>query len=346
MSKKQLEDRINRLIDLYYRTGINLLEQIRSMADSPTRRRREQMLIQIDSILNELTAQAGQQQADILAMAYKLGVAENVAALQRQGVTAINESLQPLIHQEAVQAIMDESFVSILEASDNMAVDAKQRIEDVVRAANESSLVEGLSRRQATMNAIMELTQRQITGIVTASGARVPVDKYMANVIQFHQRKAHVTGSENIAIQNGYDLMYVNYVGITCEICARLQGRVYSISGQDKRFPPLTRRPPYHGHCIHSMTAWVEDAYPAAEVQSMIEKSNYENDNRSKANIQRYEERQQKVSFKNETRKQWLRYKARMPELPDLKTFASQKARNTAKYREWQEDFRKIGMLL
>src|SRR5690606_8572580 len=154
--------------------------------------------------------------------------------------------VQSLIHHRAVQAIMDESFYSILEATDNMSQDIKDRIQQLVQRANQRSLVQGVSRRQATKDAIAELSQEQIRGIVTRNGARVPVDKYMAGVVQFHQRKAHVTGQENMITQNGYDLVYVNRVGITCEFCAVYQGRVYSISGSDPRFPKLEVRPPYH----------------------------------------------------------------------------------------------------
>lgn len=341
--KQQLEEQINRLIELYYRTGLNLLDQLRTLEEGANKRRIEQLVQQIDSIINSLTGQAASEYAAILATAYKMGVAEMSQSLLSQGIKEVNRSIQSLIHQRAVQAIMDESFYSILEASDFMSQDVKQRIEGVVRKANQRSLLEGVSRRQATKDAIAELTDRQITGIITKNGARVPADKYMAGVVQYHQRKAHVMGAENIATQNGFDLVYVNYVGITCEYCAVYQGRVYSISGEDKRFPKLEQRPPYHSHCVHSFSAWIEDAHSQEQVEKMVKDSNRPfTDNRTQRNIKRYNELQREKSFKNETRKQWIRYKAVLPDdVPDLRTFASQKARGTKKYQELQELFRK-----
>lgn len=103
-------------------------------------------------------------------------------------------------------------------------------------------------------------------------------------------------------------------------------------------------RPPYHGHCVHNATPWVERYHDEDEIEKAINDSNRPfTDNRTELNIRKYEQLQQEKSRQNETRNQWIRYKSRMPDMPDLKTFASQKARNTKKYNEWQEDYRKIG---
>lgn len=343
MSNKLIADSVDHLIQAYYDSGLRLIELIRSLDQGISKRRKEQILLQVDAIINQLTQNAANSTAQLLALTYKQGVLEAVTSMSTQGLQEINASLQPLIHQQAVQAIMDESFYNILEASNNMSNDVKKRIEGVVRNANQRSLVEGVSRKQATKNAIAELTQNQITGIVTANGSRVPIDKYMKGVIQYNQRKAHVVGTENTITQNGIDLLYVNYVGITCEYCAQYQGRVYSISGKDPRFPKLEKRPPYHAHCVHSVSAFVEEYQQTDEVDRMLEVSNQPfKDTRTKANIARYENRQRLTSRKNATMKQWIRYKAVLPDTPDLKQFASQKTRNTKPFQELQADYRKV----
>lgn len=336
-----------KLISLYTRSGERLLELIRSLeSGSYSRRRKEKLLQQIDEILAGLTDGASQSMAVLLAEAYKEGVGEAADSMRAQRVPEdqINTALEPLIHQQAVQAIMDDSFMRILEATDNMSQDAKWRIEEAVRTATERMLTEGVSRRQATREAVARLAQQEITGIIASNGARIPADKYMAGVVQYNLRKAHVTGAENTIVQNGLDLVYVNYVGITCEYCAKYQGRVYSISGKDPRFPKLELRPPYHAHCVHSLSAWVEEYQTADEVERMIAASNRPfTDNRTEANIRRYNEIQRDKARKNETRKQWMRYKAVLPnDTPNLRQFASLKARDTKTYRDLQVAYRKV----
>ncbi|MGP0583694.1 phage minor capsid protein [Paenibacillus timonensis] len=336
----------DKLISLYTQAGERLLELIRSLeSGSYSRRRKEKLLQQIDEILAGLTDGAALSMSELLAEAYKEGVDEAADSMRAQGLPdeQINTVLEPVIHQQALQAIMDDSFFRILEATDNMSQDAKRRVEDAVRAATERMLTEGVNRRQVTKEAVARLTQQEITGIIASNGARIPADKYMAGVVQYNLRKAHVTGAENAIVQNGLDLVYVNYVGITCEYCAKYQGRVYTISGTHPRFPKLEVRPPYHSYCVHSLSAWIEEYQPADEVERMVAASNRPfTDNRTEANIRRYNENQRDKARKNETRKQWMRYKAVLPnDTPNLRQFASLKARGSQTYRELQEAFRK-----
>lgn len=334
------------LIQLYQESSLRIMELIRTLEDGPTKRRKEALLKQINEILSSLTGSAADLARDIIEESYEAGSVEALRQLVQQGVVSdgLEKSIKTVIHQQAIQAILDETFYSILEATDNMSQDSKKRIEEIVKKANQRSLVEGVSRRQATKDAVAELLDRDITGIITKNGAVIPADKYMTNVIQYNQRKAHVEGSINRMVDNDQDLVYVNFVGITCEVCAKYQGRVYSLSGNDERFPKLEQRPPYHGHCVHSTSAWVEDFHDELEVRKMLKDSNRPfTDNRTEKNIREYEKMQQETSKKNEVRKQWIRYKSRMPDLPDLRTFASHKARNTKLYQQWMADYREFG---
>lgn len=340
------------LIVLFETAGLRLLDLVAQLQDVRTSNRRKQQLLQkVDVIIAELTSEAGQGLADLIGNEYRSGAAVIIEQLVAAGIAreALDVTVQAITHQRAAQAISDEAFYSILEATEHMSRDAKQRIENAVRIANEQSLIEGVSRRQATQNAVVQVNKQGITGMVAKNGARIPVDKYMAGVVQYHQRKAHVTGTENMAVQNGQDLVYVNFVGITCSLCAKYQGRVYSISGNDKRFPKLDLRPPYHSHCVHSLSVWIEEYTPTAEIEQTIEDSNrpFDKDNRTEANIKRYNELQREKSRKNETRKQWIRYKAVLPnDTPNLKQFASNKVRGTKKYGELQELYRKVNFAL
>lgn len=340
----------DKLIALYTQAGERLIQLIRSIeTGSYTQRRKERLLKQIDEILAELTDGSAQSMSELLGEAYKAGSREAADSMMAQGMTEnqVNTVLEPIIHQQAVQAIMDDTFYRILEATDNMSQDAKRRVEEVVRAATERMLTEGVSRREATKEAVAKMTEQGITGIVAKNGARIPADKYMNGVIQYNLRKAHVTGAENTIVQNGLDLVYVNYVGITCEYCAKYQGRVYSISGNDSRFPKLEIRPPYHAHCVHSISAWIEEYQTTDEIEHMIAVSNRPfTDNRTEANIRRYNEIQLEKSRKNETRKQWMRYKAVLPnDTPDLRAFASMKARGATAYKDLQELYRKANVI-
>ncbi|KAB2335078.1 phage minor capsid protein [Bacillus mesophilum] len=342
-----MDKEIQRLIEMYTVASENIQELINVLVDRGlSRKAQEKLLREIQAIINQLTETAGESANSIITQAYMNGSEEAINTLLSQGVqrSAVATTVTTVIHVRAVQEIVDETFYRILENSDHMTGDAKKRIKNVVQEANRRSLIEGVSRRQATKDAVAEMNQKGITGMIAKNGAEIPAEKYMANVIQYHQRKAHVDGVVNRLVDNKRDLVYVNHVGITCPVCAIFQGRVYSVSGNDSRFPPLEQRPPYHGHCVHNVSVWTEEYMDEEEIGKAIADSNRPfEDNRTAANKKKYEEMQRETSQKNETRKQWIRYKARMPGMPDLRTFASHKARNTKKYQGWMEDFRRFG---
>ncbi|MDW0113774.1 minor capsid protein [Sporosarcina saromensis] len=337
---------VEKFVKLFELSSMNILALIQSSTiDGLTKQRKTELLADIGAIIATVQGDSTDLILSIIEKAYKNGSKEAVDEMRVQGKKDVDATFKSRIHQEAVQRIIDEAFYNVLEATDFMTMDVKQRIESIIQRANQSSLVEGLTRREATKRAVAEVTDKGITGIITKNGANVPVEKYLSGAIHFHQRKAHVDGSINRMIENGQDLLYVNSVGITCSMCAQYQGRVYSISGQDKRFPPLLQRPPYHAHCVHSAYPWNIEYQDEADINKMLIVSNRPFvDNRTDHAIKKYNETQREKSKKNDTRKQWIRYKSRMPDLPDLRTFASHKARNTQTYRDWMEDYRTLGV--
>lgn len=333
-----------KLIKLYEDASYSILDKIRDSGDSLNQRSKLDLLSNVGNIISALQGDSVSLVLAIIEKAYKAGSKEALESMVTRGADKLEASFKSGIHREAVQKIVDDAFYTVLQASDYMEQDVKNRLETIISTANRNSLVEGMSRKAATQKAVEEATQSGITGIITRNGSQVPVDKYLSSSISYYQRKAHVDGSINRMMENGQDLLYVNSVGITCPMCAQYQGRVYSISGKDKRFPPLDVRPPYHGHCVHSTSPWNEDYQTSEDIKKMLKDSNRPfEDNRTEENIEKYKKLQNKTSKKNAARKQWIQYKSRMPDLPDLKTFASQKAKNSEKYKEWAGDYKTFG---
>lgn len=71
------------------------------------------------------------------------------------------------------------------------------------------------------------------------NGASVGVDKYATMVCR--SARTESANAENIRISKTFGTDLVECVGnaVTCGVCAQFCGRVFSISGKDKRYPPL-----------------------------------------------------------------------------------------------------------
>lgn len=83
-----------------------------------------------------------------------------------------------------------------------------------------------------------------------SNGTRVPVDKYAAMAARSARIETANIGAFGRAIENGTDYVKCTEIYPTCEICARYQGKVYCISGNDKRFPALFETALQHGYAL------------------------------------------------------------------------------------------------
>ena len=66
---------------------------------------------------------------------------------------------------------------------------------------------------------------------------------------KFHQ--AHSQAALVQANNHGTDLVQVSSHNTTTKICMDFEGKIFSIRGGSKLFPPLTDSPPYHPNCLH-----------------------------------------------------------------------------------------------
>lgn len=161
-------------------------------------------------------------------------------------------------------------------------------------------------------------------------------------------REAGNLARENQLAENGYDLMMMTEHYPTCEACAVLQGRVYSISGRDKRFPPLSRAFPsgyrnVHPNCRHVMTYWIEEMQSPEEIRAALARSNAPfTDNRSDEEIALYSKQQADSRRMRADRSQFERYRQRLGEdaPKSFHTFRRIKNADGQKWKEMQSLYR------
>ncbi len=77
------------------------------------------------------------------------------------------------------------------------------------------------------------------------------------------------------AIAHDTDLIQVSSHNTVCDICQRFEGKIFSITGADKRFPMLTDVPPFCDNCRHSIHVTFETALTVQKIlKKFIEFSN------------------------------------------------------------------------
>ncbi|MEG1529008.1 MAG: phage minor capsid protein, partial [Clostridia bacterium] len=91
----------------------------------------------------------------------------------------------------------------------------------------------------ATRNLAERLKSQGIMNVKYSNGASVGVDKYATMVAR--SARTESANAENMKLSSVFGTDLVECVGnaVTCDVCAQFRGRVFSISGNDKRYPPL-----------------------------------------------------------------------------------------------------------
>jgi len=105
-------------------------------------------------------------------------------------------------------------------------------------------------------------------------------------------REAASVATLNTCQEFGLDLVWITTHYPTCEKCAAVQGKVFSISGKDKRYPKLTDeyRPPLHPSCRHSCHPYVRELDDNAEETERFSNQPLDKDPRSEAEKRAYAE--------------------------------------------------------
>lgn len=178
-------------------------------------------------------------------------------------------------------------------------------------------LTEGLTVRQARAKLVDELSRKGIVAFTDSRGRDWNLKSYADMAIRTNTREATSEATLRRVEGEGHDYLVATAHSPTCPICAVRQGRVYCISGRDKRFPALATvgNTPWHPNCGHSLVPWSENYEP--DLEGMITASNepFDVDPRSEKVVAQYE-RSQKIKAE-QRRKRKLNAQLQAPGLPD-----------------------------
>ncbi len=97
-----------------------------------------------------------------------------------------------------------------------------------------------------------------------AGGRKFTPEYYaeMVSRVKFHEAQSQASLMQ--AANYDTDLMVVSSHNTKTKICLEFEGKIFSISGKDKRFPPLTQMSPFHVNCLHLMFPQFESALEAS----------------------------------------------------------------------------------
>ena len=226
-----------------------------------------------------------------------------------------------------------------------------------IKAQIESSATGGLVKASEIFE--KDLREHGLTAFIDKAGRRHRLSSY-CNMAT----RTIALQTRNISmIDNDWDLYQISKHNSSCPICKQYEGRVYSKSGTNPNYPPLasafgkidkngsnTLENTYlciHPNCWHTLLRYTERGKSEKEIKQMQQFSSFKSNPPSankynKKEIQLWQQKTKGEARLNEDFKQWERYRSVLgAKIPHFTTFLKHKLKNSAKYKEWKNLYRK-----
>ena len=255
-------------------------------------------------------------------------------------------------HIKQINLLVENSVTQLTKANNFIGRNVRDNIRDISNKTIRQSILQGKTFKQLQEDLKNEFINNNITAIKTRNGRYINLDSYSSIVA-----RSTVTETENRAVMeqvklSNNDLVRMSSHLTSCPVCAPLQGRVYSVSGKSKLFPPLHKAfsgvyANIHPNCRHFLIPYSPEK--DKNLGDTIKDSNksFDVDPRSQSQIDNYNKIQKENQKRNNDKKQWERYKIVLPELTHLTLsgFRRAKRKNNERYQKLLEEYRKIRLL-
>ena len=317
------------LIAIYKEAQLALIKIITGNTGAGTKTYYNTILRQLTALLNQLAAQTGRYISTEIPKEYKAALEQTYDYFKRNNLQMNRPEMFAQIHSDAVSELAAEMQHHITEGISS----AGRRVMRYADIARDNALRQNGLRASAVKIASGQTVrgmQKYLTQALSEDGFltvqygsgkyayQVGLDSYATMVARSTTREAGNLAREKQLLANGYDLVVITEHKPCCELCARVQGRVFSISGKDKRFPPLSEAFPsgyrnVHPNCRCVAVPWIEEMQSPEERQAAIEKGSQPlRDERSDKEKALYTQQQSDRRQMRADLIQYERYKARL----------------------------------
>lgn len=218
----------------------------------------------------------------------------------------------------------------------------------------------GKGAQKAANDIFQALAREGVTAFVDKTGRRWSLHTYCSMVARTTSRQAEVLAT--LTADEEHDLYKISSHGTTCKICAPLEGRVYSKSGKDPNFPPLSsafgKIDPtgpndltnsylnIHPNCLHVLMPWTPAGRSEEEIQKIKDFSSFKKnpptmDPRTQKQIDAYRKKETARADWLRDYRQWETYRMTLGnQVPKtFETFRKHKRLGDEKFNDWKRQY-------
>lgn len=350
MAKKKkkpitVDRKIEKLIDIYKEAEQRL---IKTIAEKEVRGNvttfYNEMLKQVQQEILKLQIYNTQWATDITKQLYQQAFNE---AAEMLGIS--NDFTQ--LHKDAVEILADNTVNNLNGATNLVGRRFEDTIRDIALKDTSMKFATGQTIMQLQKELVNDLVSNNITCMKDKLGRNIPISSYAETVARSIVAETQNTSVKNVMKEHGHDLVKMTQHHGTCSLCATYEGRVYSLSGKDERFPSIKNIPGFnagynniHPRCRHRIFPYIEKYQ---DVKADIKNSNkpFEVPKEKEASVKAYQEEQKKKAKLRNDKKQYEKYKEVLGEdaPKNFQGFLKMKnAKNQDNYNKLKKRFKKV----
>jgi hypothetical protein len=295
------EKLIQSLVELYRQGFLNVLKVIlEKEAKKQNTVYFKDILKQIIEILEQLDQNAAKWIEENVPKIYQKNYVEVMAFIKQLKGEAIQNPSFSQIHQRAIDVLAQNLYDNLRDATQFVG----RKFDDYFRKASLEAAgrkyVSGETWQQMKKNLMEDLLSKGLTGFKDRLGREWRLDSYAEMVARTLTREAATVATINACQEFDIDLVKISTHYPTCHLCAPIQGKVYSLSGKDKRYPKYGEDGvviPRHPNCRHVLMPYVRELDPNAEETEKYSNTSLTEDPRSEKEKQDYKEMRDKVTI-------------------------------------------------
>ncbi len=275
-----MRGRVNDLKRIYGKTGKDIAREL-SLFDIGDFKELKAMKIEeeIDRLIKRLNRSVVKWSDISISEAYKKAHMISRTRLEILGAERDRE-FSSVTHRHAIGDWTDKTIDGLLRANmsikPNIAIylylvrQASKQVmqiqafdfsdEEIISGLLDDAILEGASRGE--LESILRVHFKRDLyeeKFIKINNRNYNLTKYARMVARTQMRTVQSEAVRNTSRQFNNDLIEISDHGTTTPICIPYEGNVYSISGNDSKYPYLDQWPPFHRNCEHS-------AAPTSEV--------------------------------------------------------------------------------
>lgn len=249
---------VNNLVKMYTAAEQELTKEInRCLAKGNKTEYLISMRQNTQAILKDLDSGSRDWCEEAIPRVYTHGLKAADAQIREQGLTV--KGGFGGIHEQAAKILSDSAYSRFGDANATIG----RRVNDIYRTLAleniKASTLGYQSWKKVAKNYREALADKGVTGFVDKSGRSWNMKTYSEMVARTTTMEAHTQGTALRLQEQGFDLVRINDIGTKCPKCARWEGEILSLSGNDPDHESLDKAKTsglFHPNCRHDFSLY------------------------------------------------------------------------------------------